>query len=958
MSSISWNEVRDRALKFSRKWAEETSERAEAKTFWDQFFNVFGVERRAVASFEEPVRNLKGKYNYIDLFWKGTVLAEHKSRGKDLDKAGSQAFSYIQDLARDGRMDEIPRYIIVSDFDKIYLHDLDPDDQRDLQLFDQWHVKTTEITLKDLHNHVRAFAFIKGEKAVRLDPEDPANQKATDIMGELHDTLKDGGYEGHNLERFLVRVLFCLFADDTGLFDQPHCFQSYIKNHTREDGSDLGMNLAQVFEILDTHEDKRQKNLDDDLTVFPYVNGGLFQERLPFVHFNRAQREALLACCDFNWSKISPAVFGSLFQSVMEPKERRQSGGHYTSERDIMKVIRSLFLDDLRAEFGLIERDKSTRRNTRLEEFHRKLANLRFFDPACGCGNFLVITYRELRLLEIEVLKELHDIEVPNELHKKTQLVTDIQHLSLLDVDQMYGIEISEWPARIAEVAMWLLDHQMNQLLSEAFGQYYIKLPLRASPHIVSENALRLDWKKVLPPEKCSFILGNPPFVGKHLMDKDQMADMVAVWGDVDGSGILDYVTAWYRKAAEYIKGTDILVGFVSTNSICQGEQVGILWNTLFQRYGLKILFGHRTFTWESEARGKAHVHVVIVGFYNSANPLKMTKRIYEYHKSTDKITVEHVKNISPYLIEGSDLAVMAQTNPICEVPACVYGNKPTDGGHLIIEEEDRESFIRENPDAKKYIKKLLCAEEYLHSVPRWCLWLVGASPADIKNIPGLRKRIEAVKTFRLNSKKVPTQKKASEPTLFAEIRQPKGRYIVIPQHSSESRPYIPFGYFDPDVIIHNSCTAVPDVSLFHFGVMSSAIHMAWVKLVCGRIKSDYRYSNTLVYNNFPWPEKTADKQRSAVEIAAQKVLDARKAFPDSTLADLYDPVAMPPLLAKAHAELDKAVDRCYCLESFPTDRHRVEFLFAMYEKIANPLAIGGKEKKAKKKPKSQTNHS
>ena len=927
--SLSWNEVKDRAIKFSRQWAGVSSERAEAKTFWDEFFQIFGLQRRAIASFEDPVRNLKGQYGYIDLFWRGVLLVEHKSLGQDLGKASTQAFRYIQDLARDGRTSEIPRYVIVSDFARILLHDLEPDDQQDIPLFDQWRVRTIDIQMADLHKHVREFAFVRGEKPVRLNPEDPANLEAAAIMANLHDTLKAGGYEGHPLERFLVRVLFCLFADDTGIFDQPHLFQNVLKSRTREDGSDLGMQLAQIFEVMNTPPGKRQKNLDEDLAQFPYVNGGLFEEQLPFAQFNSDMRTALLACGEFNWSKISPAVFGSLFQAVMDPKERRQSGGHYTSERDILKVINSLFLDDLKQEFEQLSKEPASRRKNRMEQFHKKLADLKFLDPACGCGNFLVITYRELRLLEIEVLKEI----------QKGQQVTDIQHLSRLDVDQMYGIELSEWPVRIAEVALWLLDHQMNQRLSEAFGQYFVRLPLRASPHIVCGNALRIDWKTVLPPEKCGYVLGNPPFVGKHLMTPEQNQDMDLLWNDVEGSGVLDYVTGWYRKSAGYIKGTGIIVGFVSTNSICQGEQVGILWNGLFQRHGIKILFGHRTFAWESEARGKAHVHVVIIGF---ANFDAMAKRLYDYNTSDETPTVINVRNISPYLVEGSDFAVISRKNPVCSVPPCIYGNKPTDGGHLILEEEDREMFLKENPLAAKYVKPLLCAEEYLYSIPRWCLWLVGASPSDIRNIQGLKQRIEAVQAFRLASKKEPTRRKASEPSLFGEIRQPKSRYIVIPQHTSETRRYIPFGYFDPDIIIHNSCTALPNASLLHFGILASAIHMAWVRQVCGRLKSDYRYSSKLVYNNFPWPQDLTDKQKAAVESAAQKVLDARKEFPDATLADLYDPVAMPPKLVKAHAELDKAVDRCYRPDPFPSDRHRVEFLFTLYEQLTAPLVAKG----------------
>jgi len=934
--SLSWNEVRDRAIKFSRQWAGETSERAEAKTFWDEFFDVFGIQRRTVASFEEPVRNLKGQYGFIDLFWSGQLLVEHKSLGQDLGKAGSQAFRYIQDLARDGRTNEIPRYVILSDFARIVLHDLEPDDSKDLPLFDQWRVRTIDIPLADLHKHVREFAFIKGEKPVRLDPEDPANIKAVEMMGNLHDTLKAGGYSGHELERFLVRVLFCLFADDTGIFDQPHIFQNYIKTNTREDGVDLGIQLAQIFEVLDTPPQKRQKNLDEDLALFPYVNGGLFQERLPFAQFNRDMRNALLSCSTFNWSKISPAVFGSLFQSVMEPRERRQSGGHYTSERDILKVIRSLFLDDLKAEFDQIKADKSSRRKTRLDEFHKKLAKLCFLDPACGCGNFLVITYRELRLLEIEVLKAIHG----------GQQVTDIQHLSRLDVDQMYGIELSEWPVRIAEVALWLLDHQMNQILSEAFGQYFVRLPLRASPQIVCGNALRLDWKEVLPPTKCSFILGNPPFVGKQYASPDQKCEMDLICGKIKGGGVLDYVTGWYFKAAQYIQGTEVTAGFVSTNSITQGEQVGILWNELFNHYRIKIIFGHRPFAWESEARGKAHVHVVVIGF---ANFDAFSKSLYEYESGSSPGTKIQVRNISPYLVEGSDVCILSRSKPICAVPPIVFGSMPNDGGHLILSDEEKTTLVKNEPQSKDFIRPFMGSQEFINGEKRWCLWLPKVSPTTLRKMPEVLKRIESVRQHRETSSRETTRLLARTPTLFGEIRQPAKDFLLIPSVSSETRPYIPMGFITSNVVASNLALFIPDATLYHFGILGSGMHMAWVRQVCGRLESRYRYSAKLVYNNFPWPQTVTEKQKTAVETAAQNVLDARKEFPDATLADLYDPVAMPPKLVKAHAELDRAVDRCYRAEPFPSDRHRVEYLFALYEQLTAPLAIQAKPKRTRR---------
>jgi hypothetical protein len=928
MSNLSWNEIRDRAINFSHEWADATSERRESQTFWNEFFEVFGIRRRSVATFEAPVRNLKGKYSRIDLFWPGTVLVEHKSSGEDLDHAQSQAFRYIRDLAREGRDEEIPRYVIVSDFTRFALHDLEPEGQGELPLFDQWRVRTDEFELSELHDQVRAFAFLKGEKSFRLDPEDPANEKAYQIMTDLHDTLERGGFIGHELERFLVRVLFCLFAEDTGIFE-PAAFQNLLHQRAREDGSDLGAQLNRLFEVLNTPEDKRQKTLDEDLAVLPYVNGALFAERLGFADFNRDMRNALVACCRFQWARISPAVFGSLFQGILDDKERRQQGAHYTSERDIMKVVRSLFLDELRTEFEALKADRSTRQRARLEEFHNKLRRLNFLDPACGCGNFLVLTYRELRRLELDLLRELHGV----------QQFTEVGNAIKVDVDQFYGIELFEWPVRIAEMALWLMDHQMNVEVAEAFGQSFRRLPLKNTPHIVQGNALQLDWNTVLPRGQCSYILGNPPFIGKHLMTVEQGEDMGLIWGNLNGAGVLDYVTGWYKKAAEYIQGTRISVGYVSTNSITQGEQVGILWGALFQQFHIKINFAHRTFSWASEARGKAHVHVVILGLgvFEAGN-----KRLYDYDADPEKPTVTVVPNISPYLVNGSDISVISRSEPICHVHEIVYGSKPVDAGNLIIEDDQLGNFLKENPEARRYVRPFIGSEEFINAIPRWCLWLKDVLPAEIRAIPGIRARVEAVRQFRLASKKEPTRRKATQAATFAEIRQPDSDYLLIPSVSSENRKYVPIGFMSRDVIANNLVMFVPNATLYEFGVISSAMHMAWMRQVCGRLESRFRYSNTIVYNNYPWPSDVGEKRRLAVEEAAQAVLDARALFlpptGTSTLADLYDPLSMPPTLSQAHTGLDRAVERCYRSESFGSDRERVEYLFSLYERLIAPL--------------------
>jgi hypothetical protein len=929
---ISWNEIRHNAIAFARDWAGVKSEKAEKQTFWNEFFAVFGVRRRVVATFEEPVKKISGQYGYIDLFWPGMLLVEHKSRGQDLGKAESQAFRYIRDLVSEGRHDEVPRYVIVSDFAKIALHDLEPEEQKRLPLFDQFRVESIEFPLDELHKSVHHFAFIPGYKQHRFEDQDPINLRAVQIMDDLHDTLAAGGYKGHDLERFLVRVLFCLFAEHTGIFERD-AFRLHIEDRTRPDGSDLGPQLARLFEILDTPAERRQKNLDETLAAFPYVNGSLFAERLGFADFNRPMRDSLLACTRFDWSSISPAIFGSLFQGVMDKPERRQIGAHYTSERDILKVIRPLFLDDLRAEFDRVKTNAN-----QIRQFHAKIAKLRFLDPACGCGNFLVIAYRELRLLEIEVLRAIYG----------RQKQIDIHNLSTIDVDGFFGIEVGEWPGRIAEVVMWLMDHQMNVRLSEAFGQYFVRLPLKKSPTIVIGNALRLDWRAILPPDKCTYVLGNPPFVGKKARNAEQQSDMELVFGNSRGTGVLDYVCCWYYRAAQYIKGRPIRVAFVSTNSITQGEQPGKIWPALFRDFGLKIHFAHRTFAWESEARGKAHVHVVVIGFGNSD---RADKCIYEYDSENGHVTKVVATNISPYLIEGRDNALSNREKPLCQVPEVQFGNMPNDDGNFLFMDAEKNEFVTLEPRSRKFVRPFLAAREYLHGEGRWCLWLKNLPPSDVSSMPKVRERVEAVRRYRNKSKRPTTKQLAEVPALFGEIRQPDSEYVLIPRHSSENRRYIPLSYFGADHIVGDSCLFLPHATLYHFGVLTSAMHMAWVRQVCGRIKSDFRYSVSLVYNNYPWPQSPKDNQRTAVETAVQAVLDAREVYlkKGAALADLYAPLVMPVELYKAHRALDRAVDRCYRREPFTSERQRVEFLFALYEKLTAPLLATEKKKRKRK---------
>jgi hypothetical protein len=928
MIRLSWNEIRDRALKFSTEWANETNEDAEAKSFWDAFFEVFGIPRRTVARFEDPVHPIKGKYRYIDLLWPGVLLVEHKSKGKDLSKASSQAFSYIQDLISEGREEEIPQYVVISDFSRLIIYDLEKSVKTTKYQIYEDAIASEEMELKDLIKHVRSFAFMRGEKPITRDPEDPANIKAAEIMARLHDSLERGGFKGHDLERFLVRVLFCLFAEDSGIFE-PNSFTSFIQNHTRPDGSDFGAQINRLFEVLNSSESERQSSLDEDLACFPYVNGDLFKERLAFADFNTKMREVLLVCAKFNWSRISPAVFGSLFQSIMDKNQRRGQGAHYTSEADILKVVRSLFLDELKAELDEIKLEKGAKRESRLESFHNKLCKLCFFDPACGCGNFLVITYRELRLLELDVLKLRYGFQTELSLE-------DVNRLSKVNVDQMFGIELSEWPARIAEVALWLMDHQMNLEVSSAFHQFYLRIPLRSSPQIISGNSLRLNWKDLLEVNRCTYVLGNPPFRGAKFLDPQQQEDMDLVAKDIDNYGLLDYVSAWYIKATEYIQGSRIKVGLVSTNSITQGEQAGVLWPYLFKR-GVKIHFAHRTFSWQSEARGKAHVHVVIIGFgcFDVSR-----KYLFDYEADYLHPTMAIVPNISPYLTSGPDEAITNRSTPLCSVSEIVIGNKPIDGGNYLFTPTEKAEFIKKEPSSERYFRQWLGAEEFINNIERWFLWLGNCSPEEIRKMPEVAKKVQAVKDFRKESKSPPTRKLAETPTKFHVENIPNSKYLLIPRHSSIKRVYIPMGFIDPSILSGDANLIIKTNSLFHLGVMQSKIHMAWVKEICGRIKSDYRYSAKLVYNNFPWPIEPTKEQINEVEEATKNILAVRQSHSKATLADLYDPLTMPADLVKAHHKLDRTVEKCYRSDPFESDRNRFEYLFDLYLKLKNPLGL------------------
>ena len=921
---LNWNEIKSRALLFSKTWADASNEDSEAKPFWIAFFEIFGITDKRVATFELNVKKLGGAQGYVDLFWPGVLLVEHKSRGKNLDHAVDQAVGYLHHLPER----DLPQLVIVCDFAHFRVRRLATGE-------------TVDFELKHLHKHIKLFGLLAGYKVQEIRAEDPVNIKAAERMGRLHDALKASGYQGHALEVLLVRLLFCLFADDTGIFQPAQSFRDFVEERTAPDGSDLGPRLGQLFQVLNTDDAQRNKNIDEQLGKFAYINGKLFEETLPMADFSTAMREALLDACGLDWSAISPAIFGSLFQSIMDDKARRNLGAHYTSEANILKLIKPLFLDALHAEFDRVKGNRN-----KLAEFHAKLKQLTFFDPACGCGNFLVISYRELRELELQVLRADHELSA-----HKGQLSVDVNNLIGVNVHQFYGIEIEEFPAQIAQVALWLVDHQMNLRVSVEFGLYFARIPLKSTPHIQHGNALRVDWNEVLPAQRCSYVLGNPPFLGKTYQSKEQKADLAAVMHGIHGAGDLDFVCGWYVLAAKYLQGqAGTQAAFVSTNSITQGEQVAVLWGEM-QRLGMHINFAHRTFQWSNEASGNAAVHCVIVGFGHDSHAVKT---IYEYEDIKGLPHAVPAKRINAYLVDAPDVLLNKRRTPICQVAEMTNGSKPTDGGHLLMNDADKEALLVIEPQAAKWIRPFLGAEEFINNTSRWCLWLVDCPPNELRLMPEVMKRVQAVKAMRLASSDKQTRLDAGTPTQFQKIRQPSSKYLLIPSVSSERRTYVPIGFLEASTTVSNLVYALPNASLYHFGVMTSSMHNAFKRFTCGRLKSDFRYSNTIVYNNYPWPgfvgEALSDKLRQAIEQAAQSVLDARAQFAGASLADLYDPLTMPPALLKAHQKLDAAVDAAYLPSGgkkvYASDAERVAFLFELYQRITSLLPVPAAKKK------------
>ncbi|MBQ2760815.1 MAG: class I SAM-dependent DNA methyltransferase [Mailhella sp.] len=901
----------DNAVLFSKKFENVVREEADGKSFQREFIELFGVkDAREVGIFEYRVSKDDSQKGYIDYLWPGKIAIEMKSAGKDLKKAYAQLKEYVVHL----NADEMPSLMMVCDF-------------KNIQLYSRTTDKQVKFKTKDLHKYVKHFSSIAGYEPTRVyDAQEEVNIKASEKMAKLHTAMDNVGYKGHDLQVYLVRLLFCLFADDTGIFP-PNAFLNYIEN-TKEDGSDLDARLDKLFQVLNMSPEVRKTKslLTPDLLQFRYVNGGLFANRLSSADFNAKMRQTLIEACQFDWHKISPAIFGAMFQGVMNKKERHDLGAHYTSEENILKVINPLFMDDLWKEF---EEVKTT--PILLDAFHKKIASLKFLDPACGCGNFLIIAYRELRNLEYEILRMKK---------KSNQLLIDPTLLLKVNVGQFYGIEIEDFPCQVAQVSMWLVDHLMNMRMKEEFGLPYIRLPLSQSAKIVQGNALTMNWDVVVPASELSYILGNPPFLGFSEMKSSQKEDVAALFGDQKN---VDYVSCWYKKSLQYIKNYKIDCAFVSTNSICQGEMVHALWPKLFAE-NISLNFAYRTFKWSNEAKGKAAVHCIILGF---SNYVKEVKKIYG-----EKCKV--VENISPYLIDHKDTIVYAQRKPFGkDTPKMIYGNKPADGGNLIIEEKDYDDFIAKEPDAIKWIRRYVGASEFLHNKKRYCLWLKNISPAELKKMPLVMKRVKACKETRENSIAEGIRKFAETPTLFAQCTQVEGeKYIIVPRHSSESRKYIPIDYVEPEVIASDAVFTIPNASLYHFGILTSCVHNIWMRITCGRIKSDFRYSKEMVYNAFPWIDDVPIAQRKKIATLAQAVLDERKKHSDSSLADLYDPDAMPVELKKAHNELDKEILKLYGYSKKNSEEAIVADLLNRYEELLKKGNIKqeSKEKTSRKK--------
>ena len=890
-------EQKTAAKQFAAHWATRGDEKQDTQSFWLSLLqSVYGVEGPAqFIQFEVPVK--LDHVSYIDGFIPATrVLIEQKSANVDLRRGSRQSDGSMLTPYQQARRyaaylphNQNPRWIVVCNFQQFQIHDMNrPNDEPET------------VLLADLEKEYHRLQFLVDTGSTLVKKEMEVSLQAGEIVGVLYDALlkqykdPESPETLKSLNALCVRLVFCMYAEDAGVFGGHGMFQRYLQNHT----GDARRALIDLFRVLDTQPEDRDPYIDEDLAAFPYVNGGLFaDEDVVIPRLDETIVDLILhrASEDFDWSVISPTIFGAVFESTLNQETRRSGGMHYTSIENIHKVIDPLFLDDLRAELDAIKAipvDKT--RNKQLRQFQTKLAGLTFLDPACGSGNFLTETYLSLRRLENEVIDAL--------LYGQVILgqVTDPIRVS---IGQFYGIEINDFAVTVAKTALWIAESQMMQETEKLVRHTLDFLPLRSYANIVEGNALRLDWESVVPKQKLNYIMGNPPFVGARIMDAGQKADVSIIFEKWKNIGNLDYVACWYKKAADLMQGTATRAALVSTNSIVQGEMVSTLWKPLFEA-GVHIDFGHRTFQWDSEAKLKAHVHCVIVGFSIEANC--RSKVIY----SADR--PQEAQNINAYLVNGPNVFVESRKKPISDVSEMVFGSMPNDGGNLSdYSDECKSKIVAQYPGVETLFRKFLGATEFINNKTRWCLWLKGISPAVIKKFPPVLEAVTATREMRETSSRIATQKLAQTPTLFGEIRQPDSEYILIPRHSSQKRKYIPMGFVSPDVICGDANLLLPHATLYHFGIMVSNVHNAWVRTVCGRIKSDFRYSVNVVYNNFPWPTPT-DAQKAKIEETAQAILDARALYPDSSLADLYDETTMPPELRKAHQQNDKAVMRAY----------------------------------------------
>ncbi len=924
-------EQRAAAREFAAYWQNRGDEKQETQTFWLTLLQkVLGVaDADKLIAFEVPVK--LGHVSFIDAFIaENRVLIEQKGSDIDLRKGykqsdGSMLTPFQQARRYAGYLphDQNPRWIVVCNFREFHIHDMNrPNDTPDV------------IKLSELEHEYHRLAFLAKRTDVTLQREMEISIQAGELVGKLYDAFQkryinpESERALKSLNKLCVRLVFCLYAEDAGIFGGHNMFHDYIKAAGVKRARQA---LIDLFRVLDTPVTERDPYMDEDLAAFPYVNGGLFSdENIEIPQFNEEIFDTLLAKAsgNFDWSHISPTIFGAVFESTLNPETRRSGGMHYTSIENIHKVIDPLFLDGLHKELkDILDISVVRTRTDKLKNFQKKLAALTFLDPACGSGNFLTETYISLRRMENEVIRSLIDAQKGAAAGQIMMgLEGDLTPI-MVSIQQFYGIEINDFAATVAKTALWIAESQMMKQTEDIVHMNLDFLPLKSYVNIVEGNALRLDWAEVVPKDKLDYIMGNPPFVGYSLQSKSQKDDILSIYVDEKGkpyktAGKIDYVAGWYFKAAQLMEGTSIRTAFVSTNSITQGEQVAGVWKPLYDRFGIHIDFAQRTFRWDSEASLKAHVHCVIVGYSSAAN--SEPKRLYDNER------MQVVSNINAYLVDAADVFIDSRSKPLCDVPAMTTGNRPADGGHLIIEAEDYDAFVKAQPEAIPYIKRLVGSVEFINNKKRWCLWLVGVSPAEIRKMPEVMKRIEACRQDRLDSPDEGRRKLAERPSQFRETKNPE-TFIVVPAVSSERRRYVPIGFLDSNTIATNLVTIIPDASLYHFGILTSNVHMAWMRTVCGRLKSDYRYSKDIVYNNFPWPTPT-DAQKAAIEHTAQAILDARALYPDCSLADLYDEVTMPVELRRAHQANDKAVMQAYGFwGSVKTESDCVARLMEMY---------------------------